>query len=778
MLTTPPRNSTRARATLVGCALVLGGCVEAYEVLAVAHIDDASQAVMAANLLSVNGTYGTGPTACAGRGSSAPWSLEIAVGATLTHPELSVVTGDSTCVLTVTSLVADQTYTGSPAFTLTTSYKVTASSFTAGGITFHANARLDSTTFLNDFAMTILASNEPGAGVGDDVTALRVGRLEWSGDALNWQGPYTSFVPTPTQDATASTAWRAISGGDSCAIRTNGSLWCWGTNVDGEIGNGATPTKEWSPVQVGSILTWRSVATGSGHVCANRTDDTLWCWGKNTSGQLGLGHTTSPVLTPTQVGAAVWASVSTEGGTTCATRTDNTLWCWGYNGLGGVGDGTFAGPRLSPVQVAGTDWSTVSAGVFFACGTSTGGALWCWGFNGAGQLGLGHLTHQAAPVQVGTGATWNGVATSVNNTIATRTDGTLWGFGSSGGGELAIGHRLQTSAAVQVGTDLTWSFAATGSGHSCAARTDGTLWCWGLNTSGQLGINSTSSKTEGPVQVGIVATWKLVAADSTHSCATRTDGTLWCWGLNSSGQVGINSVVTPQKVPVQEFTGNATWDDVQTGDAFTCATRTGGTLWCWGLNSTGQIGIGNTTTPQDDPRQESTLATTWDVLAVGGTHACATRANGTLWCWGGNASGQTAFGSVSASVTSPDQVGALTTWKHVAAGGSHTCATRTDGTLWCWGLNDSGQSGTGGTPELNPVQVGSATTWETVALGLAHSCATRTDNTLWCWGRNVEGQLGLGHTTSPQTSPVQVGSGPVFGVFSGSSSNATFSLGD
>jgi alpha-tubulin suppressor-like RCC1 family protein len=229
-------------------------------------------------------------------------------------------------------------------------------------------------------------------------------------------------------------------------------------------------------------------------------------------------------------------------------------------------------------------------------------------------------------------------------------------------------------------------------------------------------------------------------------------------------------------VPVQEI-GGASWEEVGAGHAFACATRTNGTLWCWGENAVGQVGINSVATPQMAPVQVGSA--TWKVLAVGGYHACGIQSDGTLWCWGANGSGQVATGSTSVSVNSPDQVGSLTTWMHVSAGLYHTCATRTDGTLWCWGSDDNSQTGTGGA-QVNPVQVGVLTTWKSVTLGSRHSCATRTTRWVYCWGRNAEGQLGLGNAydASPQPNPVHVSWLPPsfasLGVFSSSSANSTF----
>jgi hypothetical protein len=222
-------------------------------------------------------------------------------------------------------------------------------------------------------------------------------------------GPVTVTI-NPGSGVGAGT-WATVSTGDSstCAIRTDGTLWCWGGNGDGGLGVGDTNDRL-TPTQVGSATTWASVSTAKGddYTCATRTDGTLWCWGDNVSGQLGTGDTKNR-LAPVQVGtAATWASVSVTNGDgatgdqyTCATRTDGTLWCWGGNGAGQLGTGDTSS-QLIPTQVGtATTWASVSAGWANACATRTDGTLWCWGDNTFGQLGTGDTTARLIPTEVG-----------------------------------------------------------------------------------------------------------------------------------------------------------------------------------------------------------------------------------------------------------------------------------------------------------------------------------------------------------------------------------------
>ena len=200
-------------------------------------------------------------------------------------------------------------------------------------------------------------------------------------------------------------------------------------------------------------------------------------------------------------------------------------------------------------------------------------------------------------------------------------------------------------------------------------------------------------------------------------------------------------------------THDAIWITATATNHFSCGITTTNTLWCFGQNDLGQLGLGDQD-PSRDPLQVGTLAT-WTTLASNNDHSCATQMDNTLWCWGNNVNGQLGDGTTTMRV-SPVQV-AGSSWASVSAGASHVCATKLDGTLWCWGGNGSGQLGTGDTTEQHaPVQVGALTTWSTVAAGGNHTCATRTDQTLWCWGSNANGELGTGRNPF-ETSPRRVG---------------------
>jgi hypothetical protein len=221
--------------------------------------------------------------------------------------------------------------------------------------------------------------------------------------------------------------------------------------------------------------------------------------------------------------------------------------------------------------------------------------------------------------------------------------------------------------------------------HACGIQTDASLWCWGLNGAGQLGLENVSSAAA-PVQIGTDTTWSSVAAGGAHTCATRTDGSLWCWGTNNSGQLGTGEDATGKThasaTPVRVDTGT-TWARASAGVAHTCGLRTDGSLWCWGSNDNGRLGNGTR------GRRTSPAAVagggTWADVTTTGEHTCALASDQSLRCWGANPSGQLGNDTIDdqwepALTAAPD-----TTWSSVGAGQRHSCGVRSEGTLWCWG---------------------------------------------------------------------------------------------
>ena len=352
------------------------------------------------------------------------------------------------------------------------------------------------------------------------------------------------------------------------------------------------------------------------------------------------------------------------------------------------------------------------------------------GSNAYGQLGTNNITSYSSPVQIGGLTNWRTLSLGDNHLIAVKTDGTLWVVGSNLNGQLGSGNTTSYSSPVQVGALTTWRQCAAGTQYAAGVTTANTLWTWGLNSSGQLGAGTLTNRSS-PVQVGALTNWKQVSAGPTHLMATKTDGTLWGTGNNSVGQTNpsiSSAIVAIMSSPVQigSLTNWGTFNSYMAmSTASSVIVKTDGTLWTWGANTSGQLGSG-TATSRSSPVQVGTYAG-WTYVGLGTSHAIGGQSAGTntLWAWGLNSSGQLGTGNTT-SYSSPVQVGALTNWStsgsdNISAGSAHTHALYTSSpwrTLWAWGLNSSGQLGTGNTTSYSsPVQVGSLTNWFVVYCG-------------------------------------------------------------
>lgn len=329
-------------------------------------------------------------------------------------------------------------------------------------------------------------------------------------------------------------------------------LFGWGWNAYGQVGDGTIISRS-SPVQVGSLTTWKNIAAGYALALATKTDGTLWAWGQNSGGQLGQNNTID-YSSPVQIGSlTTWLQVSAAGYSSAAIKSDGTLWTWGRNSYGNLGhnDRVY---KSSPTQVGSlSTWSSIQCWGLMSSAIKSDGTLWTWGYNVYGAVGDNSIINRSSPVQVGSLTTWLQSACTFYHTLATKTDGTLWSWGRNNTGQLGqnIAVSINRSSPVQVGALTTWSKVAVYQYGSIAQKSDGTLWTWGDNQQGQLGQNiSISISRSSPVQVGSLTTWLNISGGYNHCIATQSDGTLWSWGQNNNGQLGQNNT-TYRSSPVQ-----------------------------------------------------------------------------------------------------------------------------------------------------------------------------------------------------------------------------------
>lgn len=365
----------------------------------------------------------------------------------------------------------------------------------------------------------------------------------------------------------------------------------------------------------------------------------------------------SGIWTMQQVNAAIAAS-------TWPSQPANHLYVWGSGALGQLGLGNTTS-YSSPKQLGSlTTWLKLSGGQDFSMATKIDGTLWSWGKNDKGQLGLGNTTYYSSPKQIGALTTWLSIACGRYHTLAIKTDGTLWSWGRSENyGQLGLGNKTNYSSPKQIGSLTTWAAISGGGETSMAIKTDGTLWTWGSNTNGQLGLGVWPTNYSSPMQVGSLTNWSKPAVGLLNSGAIKTNGTIWSWGLGTSGANGIGNT-TDYSSPKQ-IGALTNWSSLQMGLRSTGSIKTDGTLWVWGYGAQGQLGQGNTT-DQSSPVQVGSL-TNWSQIQLFWTSMRSVKTDGTLWVWGSNYYGQLGLGNT-AYKSSPTQVGALTTWINVASG--------------------------------------------------------------------------------------------------------------
>jgi alpha-tubulin suppressor-like RCC1 family protein len=344
--------------------------------------------------------------------------------------------------------------------------------------------------------------------------------------------------------------------------------------------------------------------------------------------------------------------------------------------------------------------------------------LYSWGNGVTGALGLGNSTYYSSPKQVGALSDWLSISAGAYFVASIKTDGTLWSWGKNNHGQLALGNTTNYSSPKQVGALTNWLETSCGRYHCLALKTDGTIWSWGRNNNGQLGLNiSTLTNRSSPSQIGSSTDWDYISAGGNSNGAIKTDGTLWTWGYNADGQLGIGVAPgTNFSSPVQ--VGALTnWLRVSVGYYHMFATKTDGTLWSWGGNLTGPLGLGNQT-DYSSPKQIGSL-TNWGTISAGLRRSYSVKTDGTLWSWGNGNTGALGLGNTT-SYSSPKQVGALTNWSKAQQNpsGSHVLSYKTDGTLWSWGQGYYGALGLGNTTYYSsPKQVGALTTWLAIGAG-------------------------------------------------------------
>lgn len=626
------------------------------------------------------------------------------------------------------------------------------------------------------------------------------------------------------------------------ALKSDGTVWAWGDNAWGQLGTtacGSGPPCLGSkvPVQVGagSVVHTIAIAAGTNSVAALQADGTVWTWGANVWGQLGNGTFSSSgcrcVPTPAQVGGLTDATAIAAGDNSVyVVKKDGTVWGWGANQWGQLASaacsptpcGSASAAQLAPAQLSNV--VSLSSGDAFVAALKSDGTAWTWGGNRYGQLGQGFSSPGGClcvPTPAQALAVSHVVQVASHNAayfmLFLRADGTVWGAGDNGYGEMTsavcspypcVGKTTPAQLSPATLTRIT-SLAVYNDGGS-ARRDDGTVWVWGAAQYGQLGNGTTISggcacSTSVVQATGLSAVATLGAADSTlYALMVAAASTASAWGDNGVGQMADGAatpcapdpcVGNPVPYAASGITGIV---QLTAGASFGLALKSDGTVWGWGDNSFAQLTsaacAGVPCTGSTTPIQLAPATLTGVVsIAAGAYFGMALRSDGTVWTWGDDHYGQLGNGTTVTTgcfcTSAPVQVSGLTMVAAVAAGGEAAYALLSDGTVWAWGDNAYSEQGTvacGADPcagSTTPVQVASATLTHVVRLaaGRHHAVAVQAGGALLAWGSGHYGQLGNGTTLTSgcfcSSVPVTVsGLTGVSGIASGVDAEASFAV--
>ncbi|MEG6591327.1 fibronectin type III domain-containing protein [Paenibacillus barengoltzii] len=632
------------------------------------------------------------------------------------------------------------------------------------------------------------------------------------------------------------------------ALRDDGTVWTWGESYRGQ---------EIPLSKVEGLENIVSISSGLLHYLALREDGTVWAWGSNDLGQLGDG-TTNITSKPVQVvGLDSVVSIVASYYNSMALREDGTVWIWGDGIRGVLGyDAPVEHKQLVPIKIPNLE-NIVQIDMSYLHGAALkgDGTVWTWGFNESGQLGDGTFLDHAVPLQVPNLNGVTKVSVSYSQSIALTRDGKVWSWGNNYYGEIGDASGIPKrptpvrTAHLEGIVDI-----EAGELYSMAIKKNGSIWAWGNNTYGQLGDGTKVSKTTRTLVNGIpfpadiippsaptqlrttgktsttaVLVWEestdnhavkeylvyrgstlidtlgvdahtidyttgytavglepeteykftikakdyagnisnssnevtvkteaslpmSISAGANHTLALKSDGSVWAWGSNSAGQIGDGTLLrrlTPIQANVSSITA------ISAGGSFSLALKSDGTVWSWGENTIGQLGNSQLAAQQSVPKKIENLNSVV-AISAGHTHALALKSDGTVWSWGSNFSGELGLGTTNNSYV-PVKIPSLSGVKAISAGMFYSIAVKTDGTVWAWGMNNYGQLGDGTTTNRSvPVRITALSGVEEVAAGLYHALALKQDGSVWSWGYNYYGQLGDGTITN-RTTPVRIG---------------------
>lgn len=576
-----------------------------------------------------------------------------------------------------------------------------------------------------------------------------------------------SFLPVQVQGLTGIT-FIAAGGDHSLAYRaSDATLWAWGDNSVGQLAQPASVATSALPVAVTGCGPLKAIATGTQHSVVLGVDGTVYTWGNNLRGQLGLGDVAvrySPAAV--SMPAPVIAIGAGSAHTLAVTAEDGQVYTWGWNVFGQLGNGLQGSPTQAfpnPAPVAGVhDVDQVAGGDFHSLARTTDGHVWAWGYNTEGQVGNG--AHTPANTGVLSPVLLDGIDSVAAldaggiHSIALRTNGEVWAWGSNQFGAVGTNSRGNQLVPVPVSGGLHGTAVSAG-GYHCVVLSDPRPVAHAVQ------VGDASADT-GPLALPLVRPLEgppditALAAGLHHSLALDGEHRVWSWGDDSSGQLGTEdgSHDAPELVDIP-LDGTRGFVQVAARGKQSFALRSDGAVFAWGDNTYGELGVGST---ESQPRPEQVSISRAVRVAAGEHHTIALDQDGSVWAWGQNRSGQLGSTPNSALAKTPIQISGLYGITSVAAGGFHNAAFGIGGSFLVWGDGSRGQLGTGGiSSSASPVNSLLPDDVVMVSLGQFHTLGFRNRGSLWSFGASNACQLGEGAIPGvwepmPVTSPADV----------------------
>lgn len=601
------------------------------------------------------------------------------------------------------------------------------------------------------------------------------------------------------------TGFKEMSAGGTitCAVTTDGKGYCWGYNADGELGDGSN-TNSYIPKLVNTtgiigFTGFKKIYAGPNNSsCALSTDGEAYCWGLGTLGQLGNGinaNSNIPVKVDRSAltGQSKFKDIAVGNTHACALSIDAQVYCWGQAGQGRLGNGTTTPDRNKPVLVVTSGISNfkgftqLALGNGHSCALEQSGRVFCWGLGTSSQLGNGANVNSTLPVMVDTSllANFSGfksIRSLQHSTCGLSVEGNLFCWGVNTYSQLGDGGTVNQNRPVIVNVSvlagsLSYADLSLGGGHSCGLSTNGNIDCWGQNNSGQLGLGN-NSNIEWPSRVNTSSMvgsryFSKIFTGAANTCGITGDGLTYCWGEGANGQNG-SGLTTSSTVPVQVDTSSIInfpgFSTIAIGSQHICGLSNQGKAYCWGLADErlgiGLTGSGAISIPQEVDTSGIASFPGFNSIMAGLDYACATTITGQIYCWGNGASGKLGNGN-SASSSTPqivDTSGIVTSRNFIKVAGMYetSCATASDGEVFCWGVGDLGQMGNNSNSSsslpatINTGALSPFPGFKLLTVGNTHACANSEDSRLFCWGSNSDGQIGVGSSLPWFNSPQEI----------------------